>query len=195
MLSRRCSRGFTLIELLVGIALVAILLALGLPSLSAYIQNNKIGSAAANYYAGLQLARAEAIKNNRPVEFVLTNGTGVAAAAAVGGSNWVVRTATTAADPTPILIDQKIGLEGEGAAGQAIQLVITAPAAFDGRITFDGFGRPTDNPYSIDITNPVLGACAPTGPARCRRINVTAGGQITACDRAAPVAVGDTREC
>ena len=44
--------------------------------------------------------------------------------------------------------------------------VLVAPAGFDGRITFNGFGVPTDNPYSFDVTNPVLGACAPGGPAR-----------------------------
>ena len=48
---------------------------------------------------------------------------------------------------------------------------------------------------SLDVTNPVLGLCVPGGPARCRRINVTSGGQITACDPAATTVVGDTRVC
>ena len=82
-------RGFTLVELLVGISLLAMLLALGMPSMSQYIQNNKISSAASNYYAGLQLARTEAIRSNVPVEFVLTNGTGVAAAPAIRGA-WLL---------------------------------------------------------------------------------------------------------
>ena len=186
-------RGFTLVELLVGISLVALLLALGLPSMSQYIQNNKISSAASNYYAGLQMARAEAIRRNVPVEFVLTNGTGVAAAPAVAGTNWIVRAVPPAPEPVE-LIDQKTGVEGEGAATQAIAInVAVAPGGFDGRITFNGFGAAPASPYSIDITNPVLGACAPGGPARCKRINVNAGGQITACD---PIAVvGDSRAC
>ncbi len=187
-------KGFTLIEVLVSITLVAVLLGLGLPAMSTLIQNNKIGSAAASYYAGLQLARTEAVKNNFPVEFILTNGTGVAAAPAIGGRNWVVRATGPGA---PVLVDQKIGLEGEGGAGQAIQLnLLVVPGGFDGRITFDGFGAPKPkNPYSIEITNPRLGSCAPGGPARCRHINVAPGGQITACDPAAVTVTGDTRAC
>lgn len=186
-------RGFTLVELLVGISLVALLLALGLPSMSQYIQNNKISSAASSYHTGLQLARAEAIRRNVPVEFVMTNGTGVAAAPAVGGTNWVVRALPPAPEPAE-LIDQKIGLEGEGAATQAIAInVAVAPGGFDGRIPFNGFGAAPQSPYSIQITNPALGACAPGGPARCKNINVNAGGQIIACD---PIAApGDSRAC
>ncbi len=195
MLSRCSARGFTLIELLVGMALIAVLLALGLPSLSTLLQNNKISSATANYYAGLQLARAEAIRSNLPVEFLMTNGTGVGAAPVPGGQNWVVRLLR----PVPltnVLIDQKTGLEGEGTTTQAVQVnVLVAPVGFDGRVTFNGFGAP-GNPYSFDIVHRTL-TCAqlPGGLARCRRINVTASGQITSCDPSVPAVAGDTRAC
>ncbi len=194
MLTRTRHAGVTLIELLIGITIVGVVLALGLPTMSTYIQNNKISSVVGNYYGGLQMARAEAIRSNDPVEFVMTNATGVGAAPSPVGRNWVVRAVPLVG--VPRLIDQKLAAEGEGAANQAVQVtVLAAPAGFDGRITFNSFGAPTNNPYSLDVTNPVLGACAPGGPARCRRINVTSGGQITACDPAANSAVRDTRAC
>lgn len=194
MLTRSRHAGVTLIELLIGITIVGVVLALGLPTMSTYIQNNKISSVVGNYYGGLQTARAEAIRSNDPVEFVMTNATGVGAAPSPVGRNWVVRAVPLVG--VPRLIDQKLAAEGEGAANQAVQVtVLAAPAGFDGRITFNSFGAPTNNPYSLDVTNPVLGACAPGGPARCRRINVTSGGQITACDPAANSAVRDTRAC
>ena len=201
MLSRVARRGFTLIEVLVGITLVALLMALGVPAMRTFNQNNKIRSAAADYYSGLQTARAEAIRSNLPVEFVLTNATGAAAAPSIAGRNWVVR-AIPPAPALAVLIDQKTGLEGEGNTTQSIAVnVAVSPVGFDGRIIFNGFGTPSAvppnpvGPYSIDITNPALGFCVPVGPARCKRINVTAGGQITACDPAVAAATGDTRAC
>jgi len=194
MLSRVARRGFTLIEVLVGITLVALLMALGVPAMRTFNQNNKIRSAAADYYSGLQTARAEAIRSNLPVEFVLTAATGAGAAPSITGRNWVVR-AIPPLPAVPVLIDQKTGLDGEGGTTQAIAVnVSVAPAGFDGRITFNSFGAPTANPYSIDVTNPALGACFPGGPARCKRINVSAGGQITACDPQVALA-SDSRAC
>lgn len=67
------NRGFSLIELVVVIAILAVLLGLGMPSLTAYLENAKVRAAAENLLAGLQQARAEAIRLNTPVEFLLTN--------------------------------------------------------------------------------------------------------------------------
>ena len=197
VLRQRTQPGFTLIELLVGLTLVGVLLAVGLPSLSRYIQQNKINSAAANYHAAISLARAEAIRANAPAEFLFTAGTGVAAAPALTGRNWVVRLLPP--DSPAMLIDQKIASEGEGTTAQSVDIDFkSVPAGFDGRITFNGFGQPTKNPYIFDVTNPVLGACVlDSGPARCRRISVSAAGQVSACDPAsvATVAAGDSRAC
>jgi type IV fimbrial biogenesis protein FimT len=189
-------RGFTLVELLVGLTLLAVLLGLGVPAMGTYLQNSKLASAAASYFSGVQTARAEAIRRNVRTEFVLTD-TPVATAdianaavPAVGGRNWVVR-AASGAGFAPAL-DVKAAAEG---AAQALQIAgsASAPAVFDGRISFNGFGA-TDAAYSIDITNPAAGTCAASGGvARCRRITVSPGGQILACDPAAPA--GDSRAC
>ena len=66
-------RGFTIIELLVGLTLLAVLIGLGAPAMSSYLQTSKLQSVAASYYSGVQMARAEAIRRNARTEFVLTN--------------------------------------------------------------------------------------------------------------------------
>ncbi|MDP2247721.1 MAG: GspH/FimT family pseudopilin, partial [Nitrosomonadales bacterium] len=64
-------RGFSLVELLVAIALIGILGALGTSSYTQWIQNTRIRTVAESIQNGLQIARAEAIKRNARVQFVL----------------------------------------------------------------------------------------------------------------------------
>jgi type IV fimbrial biogenesis protein FimT len=60
-------RGLTLIELLMALAVAGILLAIAGPSFREALQANRLTSAANELTAAVQLARAEAIRNNRRV--------------------------------------------------------------------------------------------------------------------------------
>jgi type IV fimbrial biogenesis protein FimT len=200
----RAQRGFTIVELMVGVGIVAMLIMLAVPSMSDYLQSAKLSTAANSYQAGLQLARAEAIRMNVPVQFVLTDSpvtAGVETAAALNpnGRNWVVRY-TDPATAAVVLVEAKSVAETSAqSSGAAPSLVVTgtpvAPAtAFDGSITFDGLGATNSGGViQIDLDNPAGGACAPSGPMRCQRIRVSNGGQAHRCDRAA--AIGDSRAC
>jgi type IV fimbrial biogenesis protein FimT len=204
VLSPSANRGFTLIELLVGMTLLAVLLGLGVPAMGTYLQNSKLASAASSYYTGLQMARTEAIRRNVLTEFVMTDtpvstaNIANAVAPAVAGRSWVVRAASGVG--TFVAIEAKDGAEGDGSA-TAPAIVATgsasAPAVFDGRIPFNGFGGTADGaPYTIDISNPAAGTCVSGGgKIRCRRITVSPGGQIAACDPAASASSGDSRAC
>ena len=205
MLTFALHRGFTLIEVLVTMSILALLLALGAPAMGTYLQNSKLAAATSSIYSAVQTARTEAIRRNVQAQFVLTD-TPVstadianALAPAVAGANWVVRAASGA---TFVPIEAKAGAEGEGSvAAPAIQVAgaASAPAVFDGTITFNPFGQSVNGPltgvtYSIDVTNPAAGVCAAAGGTiRCRRIVVSPGGQIAACDPAA--IAGDSRAC
>ena len=204
----RCG-GFTLIELIVGLAIIAILAALGLPAMSTFLQNSKLSNAAATYYSGIQLARGEAIRRNVETQFVLTD-TAIttpnlpnALALSVNGANWVVRAGNGPGSPPPAFlpapVEAKSGMEGEGATtAPAIQVLGAGVGAtvFDGRVRFNGFGTPPALPgggneaYVIDISNPAAGPC---GPIHCRRITISPGGQVTSCDLSA--VAGDSRAC
>jgi len=186
--------GFTLIELMFGIAMVGILLALGAPAFSTFLQNARLGTRAKGFYTGLQLARTEAIRQNLPVEFILTD-TAInvgniqnVAATNAGGHNWVVRAwASPTASQPYTLVEAKSGLEG-GDAG-SLQVLSSRDT-----IAFNGIGATTDNSaQQLDISNPGGGLCAPAGPMRCWRVRVAPGGQIRLCDPVA--AAGDTRAC
>ncbi|MDK2797846.1 MAG: type fimbrial biosis protein FimT [Tepidiphilus sp.] len=60
----RHARGFSLVELMVTIAVLAILLAIGIPSFASLIASNRLTSATNELVAALQTARTEAIRRN-----------------------------------------------------------------------------------------------------------------------------------
>ena len=63
--------GFTLIELMIALAIFGIVLSLGMPSYRTWVQNTQIRNAAESIQNGIQKARAEAVKRNTSIEFVL----------------------------------------------------------------------------------------------------------------------------
>lgn len=59
--------GFTVVELMVTLAVAAVLIAAGIPSLTAMIQNNQLAAASNALVTAVQLARSEAVRRGRPV--------------------------------------------------------------------------------------------------------------------------------
>lgn len=203
MLSRPRQRGFSLVELMIGVALIAVILGLAAPAMGTYLQNSKIANATQDYFSGLQTARTEAIHRNVPVEFALTdtavntvNLANVLAPSATGLS-WAVRASDPAPSAAYTLVEAKSGHDGANDASSlsGVQVAVSGPVGFAGLITFNGFGGTSDGlPYAIDISNSAAGVCAAIGgPIRCRRITITPGGRISACDPAALAA--DSRFC
>lgn len=66
-------RGFSLIEAMVVIAILSVLLSLGAPAFASYVANVRLRAAAESFLAGIQTARAEAIRLNNNVQFLITN--------------------------------------------------------------------------------------------------------------------------
>jgi type IV fimbrial biogenesis protein FimT len=67
------SHGFTLIELVVTIAVLAILLGIGIPSLSNFIQSNRVSGHANGMVSALHFARSEAVNRSEAVRFCPVN--------------------------------------------------------------------------------------------------------------------------
>lgn len=68
--------GFSLIELMVVFAIAAILLGAGVPLLRNLVQNQKIMTAANDFFASINLARSEAIRRGTRVDLVPTDDAG-----------------------------------------------------------------------------------------------------------------------
>ena len=202
MLSDRPIRGFTLIEVLVAVTIAGVLMVLGAPALGTYLQNAKVLSATEALHASVQRARLEAIRRNAAAQFIMTNSSVAASAAASAvpsatGQSWVVLAPNV--NGSTDFIDGRSAQEGGAPAGAAAVLVTgsASGAAFTGSVSFNGLGGTSDgNTYLFDVTNPTGGSCVPTGPIRCRRVVVSPGGQIHACDPAVVASdATDTRRC
>lgn len=59
--------GFTLVELMVVISIFAILTAIAVPNVSAWLANHRLSSSARDVYSMLQLSRLRAVKENASV--------------------------------------------------------------------------------------------------------------------------------
>lgn len=179
-------RGFTLTELMVAMVIAGFLTAAGVPSFMTWIQNRQLSAAAGSLSAGLQLARAEAVRRNTAVQFTLTGTNNVP-------SDWTVGCVTPVGDldldgkpDCPATIEKGTGTEGTPNA------VVNADVA---NVAFNGLGRlPPGNNMTINVTNTKGGACAPAGPMRCLNITVASGGEIRMCDPTR-LRINDPRGC
>ena len=81
---RRAAQGFSLIEIMIAVAVLGVMLAVGVPAMSRWIDATKARSALEFYAEGLALARQQAIGHNGASRFVLT------ANAANGQNDWQV---------------------------------------------------------------------------------------------------------
>jgi len=70
-MQRLTARGFTLLETMVALAIMGIVLAAGVPSMSAWIFAGKAASASQFYAEGLALARGQALTHNSASRLVL----------------------------------------------------------------------------------------------------------------------------
>lgn len=200
MLSRR-HKGFSLVELIVGLAVLALLMALGVPQYAAFTANARIRATSEGVTSGLNLARAEAVKRNARVEMVLTDDPPVeglvnSLTPSTSGTNWMVREWVPSSNSYNF-IEGKAGAEGSGREESGVIIASSSTdASYDGRVTFTGFGAMTiGQPVTFQFTYPAAGACAAaSGPLRCLNINVSPGGQIRVCDPNV-VDTKDTRAC
>lgn len=150
--------GFSLIELLIGIAIMAILVGLALPSFQSWLKNTQIRNAAESITNGLQRARAEAVARNSNVTFVLG-----------ADSSWTA----TAADGT--VVDTRLATEGSKNVTLTAFAADLATAATT--ITYNNLGQVVPNAASLARVNVTA-----VGGSQNLRVEIGAGGSARMCD-------------
>ncbi|MDD2933798.1 MAG: GspH/FimT family pseudopilin [Methylotenera sp.] len=162
--------GFTLIELMIAVLILGIVMAMGMSSYRVWIQNTAIRNVAESVLNGLQLARAEAVKRNVPMQFNFRT-----------GSAWTVcqRPVAPGACPDPddaTTIQSRIQTEG----ASTNVTVTTAPAA-NTSISFNNLGQVDTTVTSftqVVVDNSILSVA----DKRILRLVVNVGGSTRMCD-------------
>lgn len=182
--------GFTLIELAITLTVFALLLGVVAPSAGALVANKQIRVTAESIQTGLQKARMEAVRRNRPVRFSLVSSNDPAVvdsscAPSASAASWVIsvndpagkcsNTLSNVADP--MLVETY-------AAGVHARRVVVSAAGDDGvtaadSVTFDGFGRAVgvNRLARVVVDNVVAG-----NDYRPLQVVISEGGGIRLCD-------------
>jgi type IV fimbrial biogenesis protein FimT len=171
-------RGMTLIELLLALAVMSCLLLVGTPSFSRWIQETQIRAAAESVQTGLQLARGEAVRRNRPVQFLLKDAGGLV--------EWEVGCKNAGSDCPAVIAahgSNELGRNARAAASAgaaaSFQQALTPGSGVPFALEFNGLGAlAAGNGGRIEISNAAL----PSSP----RLAVVAGesGLIRLCNPA-----------
>jgi type IV fimbrial biogenesis protein FimT len=169
-------KGFTLIELMVTIALIAILMAVAVPSFVTYQRNSELTSFTNTLLAGLNAARGEAIKRGRNAMVVPTDG-------ADWNNGWVVFVDVNRSGVYDVNSDITI-LTREAApsyltisnvgANAAANLYLMYDASGYSRLKSSAFGAWTFEIKRNDVTSTEL-------LAQTRRIKIASTGRARVC--------------
>ncbi len=199
--SRTWQRGVTLIELVVVFVVLGLLVVAAGPSISTWISNTNVRNTAQSIYAGLNRARAEAVRMNRPVRFSLVSVTDPAVlddscALSATGVSWVASVNDPAGACSGAPMQTAALIVDKAAGGSGARRVVVAGKQVDGAtaastVTFSAFGRVADvAPLAlIDIDNETSG-----GDYRALRVLVGTGGTVRLCDIKV-TDVNDPRKC
>ena len=128
----KISRGFTLVELMVTLAVVAILLTVGVPSMTEFVKNNRLTATTNGFVSSLTLARSEAVKQGRNATLCVSSDQ-----ATCTGANW--------AQGWLVWVD--LDSDGTLDAGETLRVAEALPQA----VTFAG----TQNSFQFTATGSV----------------------------------------
>lgn len=195
--SRRAS-GFTMIEMAVTMTIFAILVALGVPSMTTWIRNNKVRTVTDSLQTGLRLAQAESLRRSRQVVFALTNSTTSSTIlplpAVAGGASWAIYSVPSMTDNS----ERPEFIQSGVLSNASANVTINGVAA----VCFNSMGRLVNNTTSVTAIIGAANNCVqpttpppqqPTAPPaevfsvstpgadRPLQVNLSLGGQVHMC--------------
>ena len=179
--SRTVPRGFTLVELMVVITVAGVLMAIAVPGMRAFVQNQRGASAAGALVASLSLARSEAIKEDAAAAGVTVCASTNGATCDPGGAwanGWIVL-------PPPVL--GVAPLQVVGALPTGLSLTVQPAMA---RVSFSSSGQ-----AALGVPFVSFKLCDSRGAAFARVVEVSLGGRVQAAPKVGQNIAGGALAC
>ncbi|MDI1260066.1 GspH/FimT family pseudopilin [Aquabacterium sp.] len=192
----KTQRGISMIEVVVTIAIMGILMAAAMPSVGDWIRNSRVRNTAESIQNGLQQARMEAVRLNRPVTFSLVSNLTSGCTLSSSSGSWVVSQEaptshchdTPSTTTSPMVVAKGAVADGGGATVSATNAADAAATS----ITFNGFGQIANASTATAIRRIAVTSADGTYPLQ---VEVSLGGIGRMCDTRVLANSGDTRAC
>ncbi|MCW5654106.1 GspH/FimT family pseudopilin [Hydrogenophaga sp.] len=170
--------GFTLIELMVGVAIMAIILAFGVPSFQSAIASNRLTGTTNDLVSAMALARTEAIRRGTRVTLCKSANATQCTNAGQWTQGWIVFVDTTRSSTDASVDTGETILASQAASPPNIALKGTADVA--NFISFGADGRP--KLMNGAAQSGFLQVCSTVGALadsrRARDVEITAAGRV-----------------
>lgn len=172
------SWGFSLIELMVTVAVLAILVAIGLPSFQSSMRSNRLATATNELIASINLTRSEAVRNpNGAAMCASSDGATCTGSWDDGWIVWIDRNGDGNPDLTGAGTDILLRVvEGRGSVE-----IIASAGGMGEKIRFDNRGRSLES-----RTLTVQSDTCPSGNELVRRVSLSLTGQVKTARGACP---------
>jgi len=183
-----------MIEMAVTLTIFAILVLLGVPSMTTWIRNNKVRTVSDSLQTGLRLAQAESLRRSRQVVFALTNSTApttIPLPAVVDGTSWAIYTVPSMTDGSEVPTFIQSGVLSNASTNVQVGSNGTAAVCFNsmGRLTSNSSANVTLVTGGANCVQPTVGAppvqifnINTPGADRPLQVNLGLGGQVHMCD-------------
>lgn len=173
-------KGFSVIELMITVAIVAILVAVALPSFQESLRGNRVSTASNELITSLNLARSEALRNPRGA--VLCTSEDGSTCGGDWGDGWIVWIDADG-DGAPGGTGDRLIRHVAGNAKLSISATAPGGSNFARRIVFDNRGRVDNNDARVVTVMP--DECR-SGANQQTRIDISRTGQVRSTRQACP---------
>jgi type IV fimbrial biogenesis protein FimT len=168
----RRNPGFTLVEMMIVVSIIALLLAIGVPSFRYVTTSNRASTEINGLLGDLQFARAEAIREGQQIDVcATTNGTSCVTSGTTWNTGWLVM--TTAATPVILRVQPAFNSLDTLQSNHSIKVVSFSRNGFTvglpSAITFTLHDSSSNAQYTRCLSLTIIGA-----------MSTQTGGKLTA---------------